>query len=508
MIFPLHKWWIQRPLRLLLITGFLLRLIAAIFSKGYGWQDDHFLVIEASQSWADGSDYNRWLPSSGAVQPDGHSFFYSGMHFLIFSAMKAVGIADPQLKMFIIRLLHAFFSMMIIYFGFVITLRLSDLKLARISGLLLSCFWFMPFLSVRNLIEFTTIPFLMWGLWILIRHKDNIKWKHYLLAGFIMCAGVSVRFQSAIIIAGVVAVLLFQKKITGAIALVLGAAISFVLLQSPVDIYIWGRPFAEFGEYVRYNLNNSESYGKNTWYSYLLVLGGMMIPPLSILLLFGFIRSAKKNLLLFFPAFLFLVFHSWFPNKQERFILTIVPVVIVAGVIGLAPYLTKERWLSKKWFRGSLWFAGALNLLLIFPVTTMYSKRARVESMYYLRKEGNTRNFIVEDRRHDSPKLFPRYYLGKWAWFPEINTSFNDDSLRLLLTTYAADSIPDFVLFVEDYDLKKRVDEMKSVFPAISYDTVVHPGFIDRLLYKANPKNANEDIYIYRTNFHPDMSKL
>lgn len=497
----LIKWWTERPLRFLLITGFILRLIAAIFSKGYGWQDDHFLVIEASQSWADGSDYNRWLPSSGATQPDGHSYFYSGTHFLLFSAMKMTGIVDPQFKMFIIRLLHALFSLMIIYFGFVITQKLSDLKAARIAGLLLSCFWFMPFLSVRNLIEFTTIPFLMWGLWILIKHNNKTELRHYLLSGFIMCIGVSVRFQSAIIIAGVVAVLLFQKKIKGAFVLIAGAALSFIALQAPIDYYIWGRPFAEFGEYVRYNMENSESYGKNTWYSYLLVLGGMLVPPVSFLLLFGFVRSAKQNLLLFLPAFLFLVFHSWFPNKQERFILTIVPMIICAGVIGLAPYLTKEKWYSKKWFRSSLWFAGVLNILLIIPVTTMYSKRARVETMYYLQQKGNTRNVIIEDRKRETAKLFPRSYAGKWIWMPEVNAVSTVDTLQKLFNdTYTVDSVPDYVLFIEEYDLDNRVNDMKRIFPQLSFDINIQPGFIDLLLHKMNPKNANEEVFVYRTN--------
>lgn len=48
--------------KVILYTALLLRLIAAIFSQGYGMHDDHFLVVEASGSWVEGADYNRWLP--------------------------------------------------------------------------------------------------------------------------------------------------------------------------------------------------------------------------------------------------------------------------------------------------------------------------------------------------------------------------------------------------------------------------------------------------------------
>src|ERR1700704_3041539 len=96
----LKKSWNEKPLATILWIAFLVRLPAIIFSKGFGWHDDHFLVIEAAQSWADGSDYNDWLPGSGAAQPDGHSFFYSGIHFVIFKLMNWIHLNYPQTKMY------------------------------------------------------------------------------------------------------------------------------------------------------------------------------------------------------------------------------------------------------------------------------------------------------------------------------------------------------------------------------------------------------------------------
>jgi hypothetical protein len=75
--------WNEKPLRLILIIALLLRLISVLFSRGYEMHDDHFLIIEAPQSWLDGRDYNNWLPwNQEKPEPTGHSFFYTGFHFL------------------------------------------------------------------------------------------------------------------------------------------------------------------------------------------------------------------------------------------------------------------------------------------------------------------------------------------------------------------------------------------------------------------------------------------
>ena len=56
---------------------------------------------------------------------------------------------------------------------------------------------------------------------------------------------------------------------------------------------------------IRYNIENAETYNTQKWYNYLLLISGILIPPVSIFLIFGFIRSWKKQLLLFLPAFIF-----------------------------------------------------------------------------------------------------------------------------------------------------------------------------------------------------------
>lgn len=55
-----------------------------------------------------------------------------------------------------------------------------------------------------------------------------------------------------------------------------------LFLQGGVDYFVWGKPFLELEEYIRYNAENATAYITNSWYNYILLILGTLIPPLSI----------------------------------------------------------------------------------------------------------------------------------------------------------------------------------------------------------------------------------
>ncbi len=493
--------WENNPLKLILWLAVILRLVSAIFSKGFGMHDDHFLVIEAAQSWVDGHDYNNWLPGSQTnAVPTGHSFFYVGIHYLILWFLKFMHVYDPQVKMFIIRLLHAGFSLVTVYYGYKITLKIANKKAARMTGLLLAVYWFMPFLSVRNLVEMVCIPFLIYGTWLILDHwYDKKAYPWFILAGIIVGLAFSIRFQTITFAFGLGLAILLKLRWKEAFWFGAAFILSCVLVQGSLDMFIWGRPFAEFGEYVRYNMENTTSYFDIPWYNYILLLAGALIPPISIFLLFGFFREWKKHLIIFLPSFVFLVFHSLYPNKQERFIFPIIPFIILLGVVGWYKFLQQTKFEEKhhRLIRGSWIFFWIMNLILLLPVSTMYSKKARVESMTYLAKYKNITSILLEDSNENFTRMVPMFYLGQWIRYYEVTNEkpvselpdyvFNDVNFE-----------PRFILFYETKNIQQRVDTMKKYFPDIVYETTIYPGLVDKILYWLNPINANQTIVIYR----------
>jgi hypothetical protein len=280
----------------------------------------------------------------------------------------------------------------------------------------------------------------------------------------------------------------------------IGTIISFAAVQGIIDQIIWGYPFAEFREYIHYNIVNAYNYVTNPWYTYMLLMLGILIPPLSFMLFFGFFKGYRLQLALFAGTLLFIVFHSYFPNKQERFILPIVPMFITLGISGWNRYREASQW----WKRHSrtltvcLAIFWSINLLVLPFITTMYSKKARVESMLYLSKYPNIRILLLEDIHHGTPKMPPEFYLGQWITEYDLAQDYPFDSLKLLLDHNQKSEFPRFVLFFENRDMAQRVAKVKQLLPNIEYETTIEPGFIDKLLYKMNPKNANETIIIYR----------
>ena len=500
-MYSLRKLWAEKPFTLIIILAIFFRLLAVLFSKGYAMMDDHYLVIEQAQMWVDDYDDNKWLPAYGATTPSGHSLFYVGIHYLFFSFFEFIGICEPQFKMYLIRLFHAAFSLLIIIFGYKITLHISNKKSALQVALLLSIGWLFPFLSVRNLVEYACIPFFMWGLWYVLKSLSKEKNKTIMfLAGFICGLSISVRFQAILLIAGLVLALIIKKKWNPAIFFSTGTIVSFILFQGVTDYFIWKRPFAELSEYIKYNLNNRYTYFTGNWYNYILLILGLLLPPVSFFLFFGWLKTWKKHLLVFLPALLFLLFHIYFPNRQERFILPILPLIIITGVIGWNEFIaTSNYWQKQKKLLFASWaFFWTLNVILLIPLSLTYTKRSYVEAMTYLKNQKIT-YIVIDDMNHNPSPMIPRFYLVNWKSYYYTSGIYPYYKLAQTKEYLIKHNIklPNYFIFLEKENLFQRVDSMNMLFPKLVCDTLIEPGFIDRVMHFLNKRNKNPYITIY-----------
>jgi hypothetical protein len=507
---------IPKKLNIQQILGiaFILRMIAVIFAKGYGYHDDHFLIIEASQSWADGYDYNDWLPWNQVnPKPEGHSFFYVGIHYCLFCIMNLFSFLSTDSKMLIIRLIHAVFSLSVVYLTYKITEKISDIYNAKIVSLILAILWLMPWLSVRNLVEMVSIPFLLWSSWIVYKNQENNKLFPFLLAGFIAGLAFSTRFQTSVYIIGMGIVILYQNKFSKALFFTLGTLFSIILIQGGIDFFIWGRPFAEMQEYVVYNIANKNAYITNAWYSYILVLSGLLLLPLGILYWFGVYKSInKKTMLVFIPTLFFLIFHSFYPNKQERFIFTLLPMFVILGQTGLYYVYITGKLKTKKTLNICFIIFLVMNCLLIPLSITYYSKKARVESMISIQDDKNAKTILVEYSNSSGNVMLPSFYSKKWLTFYNFSTEETIETDTLLFEKksayvfeiknpiYLKQIAPDYIYFISETNITERINYVEKFFGKLDFKNKFKPGFLDRLLHKANPINKNETILVYKLN--------
>ncbi len=519
----IQEFWNKKPLLSVILIALLARLVAALFSQGYAFHDDYFLVVDAAQSWLSNYNWNDWMPKMQrelypALEPipQGHSLLYPGIHYLFLSAFEWLGIFDPKLKMLLIRLIHALLSLYVVYFSYKITLKYSNQKIAQTLGLFIALIWFMPFMSVRNLVEMACIPFLVWGTWILVK-GEGIKNSllPYFYSGLILGIAFSFRFQTLVYTGGAGFVLLFRKQWKETFVFGIGIMLSIAFFQGIIDILIWKRPFVELTEYVVYNIMHRNEYGVNNYYMYFTLFIGMIIPPLGLYLFFGWFQTIKKYPLLFWPTFLFFIFHTVFPNKQERFILPIITLYIIVGAIGWWQYMEKSTFWqkNKKLFNRSMYFFWVLNILMLIIVSTTYSKRSRCEAMVFLGGQADAKYIIVEESSRGEVTQMPTFYAGKDLVFYNIPNINNSDSISEIKT----DSIlfhhqivpnagyiskmnwpePQYALFVNQNNLDNRVAEMKNYYPGMKQIKVISPSYIDLLMKKAVPSNNNQLIFVY-----------
>lgn len=498
----MNRSWLQHPLLAPLILGLVLRLVAASYSTGYLMHDDHFLVVEVAASWASGEDYNNWLPWNQGEHPQPHpaNFAYPGTQFLLFKAMSGLGITAPQNQAWILRVLHGLYSTLLIVGAYALARRMAP---NRKSVAVTAAWWmaaggFWPLLSVHQLVEMVCIPPLMVAFWAL-SESGRIRTRQAILAGIGIGLATGFRFQCGLIGVGLIPVLLVQRQARALIQVGTVALLTFSLTQA-TDWFVWEEPFAQLRAYIAYNQVNAGNYPSGPWYQYILTLLGLLVPPGSVMILWGAFhrgKSAPTNWWrVALPVLVFLVFHSAFVNKQERFILPVVPALLVLGAVGWDAWRNRSAWWQRHGrFERALWgvFWG-LNVILIAGTVTYEAKRARVQAMSFLYEAGAEHFAMIQV---DSGAMPPRFYMGRWDVHHIDNRRDGRAEAPAEVTARWCAHPPEFLLFQGGEHLAEAVQAYKADLPGIRYVTTIQSSRIDRWLERLNPINSSERIMIY-----------
>lgn len=483
-----------------MFVGLFARLLAVIFAKGFMMVDDHFLIMEVAGSWADGADAKAWLPwTDGNKGPGYSSFLYVGVIWLFVEGLQKLGLSDPEEQMLWIRLIHAFYSLFTIYFGYKLAERLGGWKSARMVGLFLALLAFLPNFGVRQLVEMVCIPPLIASVYYLVKARNGHVLKLSIYAGIAAGLAVGIRYQSGIFVVGIVLALLVERRWKSLLVVALVSAIIFSITQLP-DYWLWKRPFAHLIEYVKHNLAYKDQYVNGPWYRYLLTIAGFLVPPISVLLIFGMARRFKRDLIIVLPVLLFLIFHSAFPNKQERFILPILPFIAISGIVGWRQFIASSSfWIKRLWLNKVMWgFFWVVNVIALGIFTMSFSHKSHVESMLWLGRQADYVNFVQEFSHTNHVDLPPRYYLDNWNSYYVIDNSIDIPFQRERQLTSTRQPIPNYVLFYQRNNIEERVYNIQEIYGPLQFQKKFDPSRLDRLLHDLNPHNRLEEIYVYK----------
>ncbi len=474
-------------------------------------QDDHFLIIETPWAWSHGYEYNDWLPwhqDTDNPKAQGHSLFYPGLHYIYFEVCNFLGINNPKVQMLGVRFIHGLLSLLVVLFSYRITHKLSNQKMAKVVGLSLALGWAMPFFGVRNLVEMVCIPPFLYGIWLLVKQDFKVHWKTYLFAGIWFGVAFSVRLQLAVFYGAFGLCLLVMQKWKGSISLFLGFVVGAFLTQGIIDWYLWGYPFAELMGYIEYNSSDAMfDYGGTwQWYKYIVVLVFFSVPILGLFWLLGVFAVAKKYYYLVIPLVIFTVFHTLYPNQQERFIFPMIPLFVILGAIGWDAYRSKRSFWQKRpklwsWVFGS---AIILNVFLLFAASTYATKQAKVNSAYYFYGRESSKTLVI--MQEDSFGK-DRFYEGGCALFTKFYTG-NGQVSSFIINNQAARETwekvgknPDYILLNGGLRLDMRLEYFHRFYPNMEIRAIYESSHIDQFLHYMNPKNKNEMVTVVKTNY-------
>lgn len=487
----LNRFIETKPLQLIILISFFVNIFAVIFSKGYGMHDDHFGPIE--QPWKIINDSTIW---DQREKPHAHSIFYPLLHFILFKLLYTLSFSDPQSIMLIVRFLHFIYHLIGIVFLYKLLLEVFAEKIALTTILTYSLLWFIPSMNVRNLIEMVCIPPMILGFIFLIKYPNK---KHLIFfAGATFALAFAFRYQTLIITASIFFYSIIRKKINFGFIFLAGFLFFLLLIQGSVDIFAWGYPFASFIEYVHYNLSHSHDYTTGPIYRYLLLLLGVFIPPVSLFILYFFVKDFKKYELIFFSISAFFLLHSIFPNKQERFILPIVPFIFVFGFGSfLSTIYERKFWENKKQLSNWLliWFS-IINIPLLILFTFNYGKKTRCESLYYLSKKDDVKAvfYIFGEIGVFKP---PEFYLDKYG--TKIIQIHNLDSLN---STQHEQPYPNYTIIFERTEANSLTQKFELITgKKLLLEKTIEPSLVDHILFILNPKyNRNQTAKIYKVS--------
>ena len=117
--------------------------------------------------------------------------------------------------------------------------------------------------------------------------------------------------------------------------------------------------------------------------------------------------SRRAFRLLGIATLTFLVSHSIIANKQERFLLPVLPMLFVLIVAGL-PWLAAK---IARAYRGMWWYFWIVNAALLVVLMFSSSKKDRVAPLLYIYRRHDETGVLVA--QYTETFQVPAYYLGK-----------------------------------------------------------------------------------------------
>ncbi|MEA1979756.1 MAG: glycosyltransferase family 39 protein [candidate division Zixibacteria bacterium] len=493
------------PLATIMISALLVRLLAVIYSKGYMASDDHFETIAIAYDWLRYGVFNSDGLLAWAKNPPSELNRFPLYNLILLGQMKILrffGVVSLDNMMYFIRAVHAILSLIPVYIYYRLTLDITkSAKFALIAGLVGALHFGVPFLSVRNLIEVVGGHFWIVAIYAIYKYQFTRTNNWLITAGLFTGLAWMVRFQIALAVIPVPFLLWFQYRELKPVIYYSLSVFLMILISALSDYWLLGK-FAGTTISLIFGAINGQSMYNTTVFIYPLEIIFFFIPPLSIILIiFAFKKKFwNKHLILTISTLSFIVFHTMLSNRQERFMIPIIPVLILIFIFTLWHQYKEKIYLfkNKKMYLSIISFTLIVNFTLLILFTFNFWHKGLVEPMSWIEQNYDSASpakiaFVSPTKR----ELYPFDYAG----YTKVDTLcvFDWDELgKIKSSNFIADY---YVIYPPNSnELKKYKEIIESEVGSLREIYYSSPSRIDRILHYLNPRhNAKNEAWIFRS---------
>ena len=475
----------EHPFITVLILGAALRLITAIFSQGFLAVDDHHVLVDAAERLASGQ---------GLEVAHRRSILYPGAVALVMRAMEAVGDSSPHHQMLVIRLLQAAFSVLDIYFVYRMLERIASLRAARLGGLLVATCFVLPITSVHQFEETVCqVPLLAAVYWALRAEGERRGAMFAALSGMALGVALVLRFPLIPFVAPFALMVVCRPRLgwrRAHFVLSLAAVLTLQGFSNHLINHEWWYSFRSYyGPLFHWPaeaLTPQGSYPQGEPWTYAAALLGIFIPPFSVLFAAAAARGGTHSPLLGVPTLTFLLAISVIANRQERFLLPVLPIIILLAALG---FQVVETWFARRAWRSAyraLWtYYWAVNSVLVVAAAFVYGKKDRVAPLVFVQARHDATGVVVAEYTYGFP--VPGYYLGQ----PRPQVFVFEDRTRVVQDAQAVRAANPPANYLILYSDSVEVDEARlerALGARLRRDAVIGPSLGDELAHVINPR--------------------
>jgi hypothetical protein len=353
----------------------------------------------------------------------------------------------------------------------ILLFRSKSENLVKLALLALAFHFATPGLITRPMFEALAAPWVALSCAFAVMYDEKNNWRR-LLAG-VFCASMAFVLRQQTGFGALVFLILplMHKRWMHFLIACFSGLIFFILAGIP-DIYLRGRFHHSLRALAEYNFKYGAHYGDQPWHFFLpLIFICMMIPWLIAKYPPGFLKDYfKRYRSMYMILGFFLVLHSMFANKFERFLISMIPLMVFLMVPLLAYFF--QEWPKRK---ARILSLLAVNFILWLPASFFPAQKNVIDLARYMDAHPEYKTIINVNSSYDwIPDTFMRQ--------PFYNTSYVENKV---LQTLKPDGC-DYILVANENAYNQNEALLNDRYRLLEKFDV---NIIEAISYKLNPEH-------------------